>query len=1141
MGKKEQQPVGGGGARESKSEAKVNKKGGVKGLPQKMRRVGTVNSHVRVEGNGKALGYVIRERVNLDVCVVTETWLKEEEHTAEVVFQQSGYDWIGVERKGKRGGGIGVLVRKGLEWEKVKEDSDNVLWVRVKGIGYVAAVYLPPTGRGTTVTEVTRVLRQIAMDAKKFGADSQVVVAGDFNARIGELKNEVAKEEARERKSQDKVVDARGKRLMKLMNKAGLYVVNGVKEEADFTFEHANGEGASVIDLIWVSESAEVGTCEEWSEASCCIGDHSLVAVDIQGRIEEVEVKKRKEGWNKVTEEWKKEAEPWFEWSEDKKDIQVDKLWSRWKQLFVEEATELVGKKKARVEKHHEGVWSQHVKELVVLKNKMRKRGQPLKEIQRMIRAEKARIRAEVALERNAKLKEQRKQNPRGYWMEINKLMGRGKRGIAGYLTFKGKEVKGKGKMEAWGEMFQGEQMCPGDEEMERKVETRKAENWKMTHGVVAEGLDEEIQLEEVKIAIKRLKSGKAPGEDSITAELLKGANERCIEALWKVFKRCYEEEELPEEWARGLVVPIPKTTDGRKIENYRGISLMSIVGKVFVSVLNARLKTWMEKHRVVVEEQAGFREGHAAVDQVYVLSEIIQRQKKRKKPYYLAFLDIKRAYDVVWRDGLWDRLWSCGVKGRLWRVVQKLYEKTVSCVVVEDQKTEWKRSDVGVRQGCVMSPNLFSMFINGMATTVKGEAKGIRWADKKLSILLFADDVVLMAEEESDMDKMLKVVHTYSKEWRFQFNAQKCKVMANRARKEGSWKMGEEKIAEVDSFVYLGVEFGKGPRWKEMKKKVMGKIEGRIRKVEMLRQTFGLGTKEALRVWDVVGRPVMEYGSEVWATGGWKEGEEAMYKFGKRLIGMRRNTNKEVVQGELGRMRMKGRWDLARIRLWNKLVAGRNPLASWVYKQRREEFERQGRKDKRNWCWYTWQVLKELKREVDWTVEHTGEEWLQRVKEEVRAREEEEWKSRMEAKPRLRTYRLAKDKLQHEKYLDCTSGAKRKVLIELRSGANDLEIDKGRREKKEVKDRMCEECKGDVEDEMHLLLECPVYFYTREEMFEVLERCGVKVARDEPREVIWRRVMGGTTKGQWKVVGKYAARMMEQREAAKRLRGAQG
>ena len=79
--------------------------------------------------------------------------------------------------------------------------------------------------------------------------------------------------------------------------------------------------------------------------------------------------------------------------------------------------------------------------------------------------------------------------------------------------------------------------------------------------------------------------------------------------------------------------------------------------------------------------------------------------------------------------------------------------------------------------------------------------------------------------------------------------NAQKCKVMANRAREEGKWRIGEEEIAEVDSFVYLGVEFGKGPRFKEMKKRVLSKIEGRVRKVEKLGGTFGLGTKVALSV----------------------------------------------------------------------------------------------------------------------------------------------------------------------------------------------------------------------------------------------------------------------------------------------------
>ena len=104
-----------------------------------------MNCHVRVEGNIKTLGYVIREVVKLDVCV--ETWLKEEEqHVVSVGLRQSGYEWVGVERKGRRGGGIGVAIKKGLEWEKVKVEGEHTLWVRVKGIGYVGAVYIPPTG-----------------------------------------------------------------------------------------------------------------------------------------------------------------------------------------------------------------------------------------------------------------------------------------------------------------------------------------------------------------------------------------------------------------------------------------------------------------------------------------------------------------------------------------------------------------------------------------------------------------------------------------------------------------------------------------------------------------------------------------------------------------------------------------------------------------------------------------------------------------------------------------------------------------------------------------------------------------------------------------------------------------------------------
>jgi len=91
------------------------------------------------------------------------------------------------------------------------------------------------------------------------------------------------------------------------------------------------------------------------------------------------------------------------------------------------------------------------------------------------------------------------------------------------------------------------------------------------------------------------------------------------------------------------------------------------------------------------------------------------------------------------------------------------------------------------------------------------------------------------------------------------------------------------------------------------------------------------------------------------------------------------------------------------------------------------------------------------------------------------------------------------------------------------------------------VKDRVCKECKGAVEDEIHFLMECPVYLYTREEMFEALKKCGVKVEEGEGREAKWKKVMAGTMKQQCKIVGKYAAVMLRQRAEARKQREERG
>jgi len=107
----------------------------------------------------------------------------------------------------------------------------------------------------------------------------------------------------------------------------------------------------------------------------------------------------------------------------------------------------------------------------------------------------------------------------------------------------------------------------------------------------------------------------------------------------------------------------------------------------------------------------------------------------------------VKKAYDTVWRDGLWKRLWDEGVRGKLWRVVQSMYRVVQSAVLVGEEQTEWFDLSTGVRQGCVMSPILFSLFVNGLAREINKKAVGIAVGDRRVRLLMYADDIALLAD----------------------------------------------------------------------------------------------------------------------------------------------------------------------------------------------------------------------------------------------------------------------------------------------------------------------------------------------------------------------------------------------------------
>src|SRR6185437_13718386 len=158
------------------------------------------------------------------------------------------------------------------------------------------------------------------------------------------------------------------------------------------------------------------------------------------------------------------------------------------------------------------------------------------------------------------------------------------------------------------------------------------------------------------------------------------------------------------------------KEGDDREPSNYRGITLLSVVGKVFTQVLQTRLVGWVEKKRLLEQEQGGFRPGIGCTEQTFSLVELV-KNRGREKDTFCCFIDIKKAFDRVFRAGLWQRLASLKIRGKLWRVVRCLYNKVESKVFGGDL---WFELSAGVRQGCILSPLLYAIFIDGLVKHIK-------------------------------------------------------------------------------------------------------------------------------------------------------------------------------------------------------------------------------------------------------------------------------------------------------------------------------------------------------------------------------------------------------------------------------------
>ena len=164
-----------------------------------------------------------------------------------------------------------------------------------------------------------------------------------------------------------------------------------------------------------------------------------------------------------------------------------------------------------------------------------------------------------------------------------------------------------------------------------------------------------------------------------------------------KLFSNILNTGFIPDDWLKGIVKPIFKNKGDRlKPENYLPITILSCIGKLFTSVLNLRLTTFLDTHDILNENQAGFRKEYSTVDHIHVLNTLIETLKNQKKKLFCAFIDFSQAFDNVWRIELWRKLLGSTVQGKFLRIIYNMYSGIKSCVSVNNECSGYYFSNLG-------------------------------------------------------------------------------------------------------------------------------------------------------------------------------------------------------------------------------------------------------------------------------------------------------------------------------------------------------------------------------------------------------------------------------------------------------------
>ena len=344
----------------------------------------------------------------------------------------------------------------------------------------------------------------------------------------------------------------------------------------------------------------------------------------------------------------------------------------------------------------------------------------------------------------------------------------------------------------------------------------------------------------EILTVIQKKKNGKSTTD--LKNEIIKGGGIEMVNTIYPLIDEFWRSEIPAEQWNEGSISSIWKGKgDKEKLENHRGITVSSAIGTIPEEIINNRFLEIIP----FTQFQAGGRKGCSPCDHVFIIRSIISYALKFRRKIILTFYDVQKAYDRADVPDMMHIAWQSGVKGKLWRLAKALNTNLTARVKTKFGPTRRIDRGGGGKQGGQIIVTLFSKLMDTLTDDmIEDQNIGIEIEGKKISNMLFVDDVATLAEGKKQQEMTLKKVNEFATKHKIKWGAHKCNVLEigkHRSVKE-TWKLGEEDIKASDTYKYLGDIINRNGTNKQ-------NLEERFKKVKnTTREIMSCGSADIMR-----------------------------------------------------------------------------------------------------------------------------------------------------------------------------------------------------------------------------------------------------------------------------------------------------